>query len=542
MSLPHDFDCIRDSGLITVFILGSGFSANYVPQLKDLYYTKKEHVERLLNCSPIDIDESNPDAFYLWCEHILQQISEVDSMPAKLRLSEALGLLTDQRWTGEIGLPIRGTTPRHRVTARLIKEGCLDIVWSLNWDTLLEDALEKIGFQKGVPKKRQPWRNSYLVTITNKEIRENARSDVVQILKPHGCVLALKEARKYYDNEDVDSAQELANRLKITFSDLNKSDQDSKAIQPDETDVAFQRKLKDCVRTYPLVVVGWSISEPYLKDALIAAATDDRTTNRIGNLTIIDPEFNDNGHTLVTSAYNLSPENVHITVSRNKQGLTTNLLFLWIQTQYVFDVLFEIADKKAQIIIEELRETIKDPVETNSLYSWVDSYLPVWNQLCWRGGIVSCQDFNPSCVHLNERDHYVPLDITKSDRIDLRVAALLLTETFCETNKWDFEEFPGGYWSPNQGRLVLPLPAWGQLNHLHALNSLANAIHKKPGRINSIDIYPIDDCGNRLNEDSRIVWNLRANVAELMPVASRSTADQIGLASSLQYMEEQVHA
>jgi hypothetical protein len=130
-------------------VVGAGLSWGLVPLPEELLRQWKEGAERELGCDAIDNLPGGSAALYAWAERILAHLSDRGGTPPKLALAKALGLLADQSWTGNVPVPLRGTTPRHRVIARFAREQRWASVWSLNWDCILENALERVGLERG---------------------------------------------------------------------------------------------------------------------------------------------------------------------------------------------------------------------------------------------------------------------------------------------------------------------------------------------------------------------------------------------------------
>lgn len=73
----------------------------------------------------------------------------------------------------------------HELIAELIKLGLVKTVLTTNFDTLIEKALNKTGLIEGV---------NYQVFSTEKEFENiNWKSDLIKIIKIHGCILNKKE-------------------------------------------------------------------------------------------------------------------------------------------------------------------------------------------------------------------------------------------------------------------------------------------------------------------------------------------------------------
>ena len=106
---------------------------------------------------------------------------------SRLWLADELGMLDDRRWFGETGLSLSGNTPRHRAIARFAVEDRLKAIVSLNWDTLLEAALDSVGLAEGVTPPR-PWRVTARVSaIDDIHMPHLGYANIFPVIKPHGC-------------------------------------------------------------------------------------------------------------------------------------------------------------------------------------------------------------------------------------------------------------------------------------------------------------------------------------------------------------------
>src|SRR5262249_6833845 len=126
-----------------IVVAGTGLSAGIAPTIPD----------SKLDLDAVGMKYTPPIAdsdFYVLAELIIHQLgSEGRSLDeSKLFLAEALGLFRDRSWFGETGVPLRGNTPRHRAIARFAVEKRLRAIVSLNWDALLEAALDTVGLSE----------------------------------------------------------------------------------------------------------------------------------------------------------------------------------------------------------------------------------------------------------------------------------------------------------------------------------------------------------------------------------------------------------
>ncbi|MEK7753071.1 MAG: hypothetical protein AAB654_14200, partial [Acidobacteriota bacterium] len=223
-STPHDFIQLRVGSRPPFLMVGAGLSWDLVPGPNTLLKQRKLAAEAKLELSPIDVDVHADGALYEWAERAITELEHRGEALPKLKLAHALGLVSDDRWTAQIGLPLRGTMARHRVIARLAREKRWSSIWSFNWDTHIENALERVGFDRDEPRSMQPWITAYRTIVIREDFRHRARTDVVCVFKPHGCVRALLRAQKELDHGDPQVAQDCANRLMGTSKNRSVSD------------------------------------------------------------------------------------------------------------------------------------------------------------------------------------------------------------------------------------------------------------------------------------------------------------------------------
>lgn len=149
-NVPHTFEQLRVGVRRPFLMAGAGLSWGLVPGPDALLAARRATAEAELGCSTT-VDSASAGALYKWAEEILAQLTARAEPAPKLKLAEALGLLSEAYWIAEVGLPLRGTTPRHRVLVRLARENRCVSIWSFNWDSHIENALERVGFDRDEP-------------------------------------------------------------------------------------------------------------------------------------------------------------------------------------------------------------------------------------------------------------------------------------------------------------------------------------------------------------------------------------------------------
>ena len=422
--LPHNFPSLRRSGAAehrrSLLIMGAGMSFGLVPGPGTLCQAKRRDAERALNCTT----SLAPDDFdlYKWADEVLAHLESHNDPNPKLTLAQSLDITSDPRWRGCAGT--ERNTPRHRVIARFAREGLWEQIWSLNWDCIQERALENVGLVRDGKEAGLPWPTVFRAFITAAECGAIAADKTVKVIKPHGCVMALAAGEEAMRRGDLPRARQLASRFLITASELA-----SLAPAPgNPTQHFIFASLSTELSSHPLIVGGWSVSEEYLLKYIDENVRPVLQQQRLAvdELCIIDIHFNDKGHTRLAGFYGKARASTHIPVS----DLTTDGLFLWIQTLYALDCLRGWAAGKDRLSIEDLAARLNQPPDSPSFVTrWVDSFLPVWVRLCWRCGLVDC--FNsrgePVAAHeipLESRDEHIPWHIENIRRPDLGSAAM----------------------------------------------------------------------------------------------------------------------
>lgn len=255
VNVPHDFGQFLGRTREPLLFVGSGLSYGFVPLIDQLVPERKDHIEAIFGTG----SQSTAEGPYRWARAILDHLTASGIARPRLRLAEELGLLSDPRWTATTGLPLRRALPRHRVIARFAREELWDSICSLNWDTYIEQALLRIGFTRNRSRYPQPWLAVFRTIVTRDDRQSFGERHCFSILKPHGCVEALKEAREAELNGEYARATGLAARFKITDVDLERP------WHGDPDDDWFLTQLSALLGRRPLMVLGWSISEPYLQ-------------------------------------------------------------------------------------------------------------------------------------------------------------------------------------------------------------------------------------------------------------------------------------
>jgi hypothetical protein len=487
--LPHNFPTLRQAGngnhRPSVLLLGAGMSHNVVPMPGALLADKRADAEAKLGyTSALPLLPSPPAThLYEWADEIMTQLIANGDPNPKLTLAESLDIPQDSRWLGCVST--QRNTPRHRVIARFAREGLWDQIWSLNWDCVQESAFENVGIKRHGQDDGMPWTTVFNVFLTAAQCAQMGEQYSIRVIKPHGCVMGLVDAQQARDGGNNALALDLSERFLITATELA-------SLAPSAGGNAAQQFIFAtlCVKlcSHPFVVAGWSASEKYLIDYMNANVRPQLMhQNRqpplaVDELSVIDREFNGNGHTQLASFYGKNAASAHIHVEQ--AGLTTNQFFLWLQALYAVGRLDLHANVEDKTAIAELTAMIGQPIDVSVfIIDWVDNFLPVWVRLCWRCGLVMCNKRDGQAVasediDLESRDEHIPWNLPNLLRPELKTAARLLAalQRSGSADEWDYEKFPGGLYRNNQ--LVIPLPVWNgpPPNDLRGLKALIDAI------------------------------------------------------------------
>jgi hypothetical protein len=444
-------------------------------------------------------------------------------MPAKLRLAQALGLLDDRSWFGTLDIPLRSLAPRHRVLARFVRDELLKNVWSFNWDCLFENALARVGLKRGEAAHNQPWLTRFSTIIVQEDFPKLSENHLFCILKPHGCVTALIEARQAFDSGDLPKARELAERFMITASELG-------AARYNATDKQFTTKMQEQLQAYPVMIIGWSISDPYLI-ALANEVVGLRLEKSIPEeLTIVDIAFNNKGHTQIATQYGHTEATAFFKVSTKPSETNTDALLLWLQAIFCLDQLIAVSGRypDLQVRLCAHRKTLSATVKNHLIVDWADEFLPAWTRLCWRGGLVPCQGFDPYELEIDRADEQIPWHVPEAiRRYDLEAGAFLLDRVLACPGNWDLKMFPGGFWNQAELRLVLPIPAWGNFNSLGALKP--HVADLRMGYIERIDILPLTYDNAAVTVST--VDGIRRSLSQVIPLPQFADPANIMVAS-----------
>lgn len=516
--IPHSFDSLLEKTRSPSFFAGAGLSAGVVPGPVRLFNDRKEIAEEALGVG------SDKDSLYDWAEAILDQLPSDNAEPPKLRLAKALGLFENPSWRGDVSFPVRGTAARHRVVARFAREELWASAWTWNWDCVLERALEAIGFERGDALRNQPWLTRYNTVVVQEDFPKLGEHNLFCLLKPHGCVNALELADEAWASGDANRAIELADRFKISAGELEQA-------SDSPTDTRFFQRMTVLLLSSPALIVGWSVSEPYLVKVINDALSDKLTKKgQLEELSIVDLSFNDAGHAETADCYGLTEAQVFFRVDPGDPGFTTDRFFLWLQARFCLQRLAAAApnDQLKERLIAGYQ--LIEPPANESLIDWADSFIPAWCRLCWRANTVRCAGFDYHQLSLETPEEHIPLRLAPLPRPDLAAASQLF-DMFMASPNWDLTTFAGAFWRSGEQRLVVPLPTWSEVHDLAALKPWV--IDCPIGMIERVDILPVHVEG-ALPIDEALAHALRSKLGSALGTPYFADPQHIGIVSNLE--------
>jgi hypothetical protein len=489
----------RDSSPAPLLIVGAGLSfglAPAAPELAAMIATRKTDIEKELGIreGPAITDSAS---LYAWADHCLGALSAAmpdnAAIDAKIRLARAMGLMADKRYLAQAGVGPRGTTARHRVLARLAREGRVRAVWSFNWDCWLEASFEAVGMRRDDGASQQiandRWMTRYQVWFKD-AVNKNA-TDMQLLFKAHGCLRALHEGKGDFVIATSEMAQTLASQPS-TRRDL----------------------LLDHTKGGSAIAVGWSASEPYIVE-LFATQQGKLPPPLTGTITFIDVKPDQPDQNVIRQAYSAQPQDKGVKVNGSGNGQTDDLM-LWLQSKRGLRSLQEACDglpSRAAVQLIEQRIPDFDAARMASMWPspFFDDWLPVWLRCCF---FTRAMEFavplgqELRLLPSERRDAHIPWGTPPKPRRDLRAAAALLLalDAGCQPEcPWHFDAFPGAMWRPGDSHLVLPIPIWADPSRAAraTIKPLVDALHwSDKARILTLTILPLDAADEALPADT----------------------------------------
>jgi len=517
MIIPHHFPSLIDGPRQVIIIAGTGLSFPNAPTTEDLL-PKLKTMTAALHIPPVDDFYKLADA--LLKNRVANGMAEAES---RLWLATELGMLDDRRWFGDIGLPLSGNTPRHRAIARFAVEGRLRAIVSLNWDALLEVALESVGLMEKVNPHR-PWQiSSYARVVDDTHMPKLATTLVFPIIKPHGCVRECKQARaKFRSTGTIPRFT-----LKLTETDLSR---------PGSCNLV-DRKVECYLSECPLIAIGWRASEPNLRKIIVDTARAVKRTEPdafalIARSWYPNENKNDPNHWEIADGYGTNQVCSHFKVP-DTDCPNMDYFFQWLQARYALTKMIGAANPTQQEFLKAQLRVLDKPSLDVRILEWVDCWLYIWVRLCWRTGVMHGIDPNtnreikPCEIPVTPRDVHIPLSGMSNVRRDLQAAVRLLVELGDSLSKFKYDVFPGGLWDPPTRLLYLPLPGWrgiGSTYDLAALKPLVDALKGK-GFVRELRLVWLDT--ENTAPDRAHQLQLEAQVKSLMPFTRLASGDAI---------------
>ena len=528
-SFPNDLPDARDPAKPSLVFCGAGMSAGAIPGAAGLYRDIHEQAEASLGItgkithSRYTIHQEDVRLYY-WAEDVLAILEGNGLKLPKLRLAEAMGLLSDNRWYHNTTVNLRGTAPRHRIIARFAKEGLCQSIWSFNWDCHLENAFEEVGLPSNPPSFETPWRKSFYGThVHEANSPANPHPSAINIHKPHGCVRSITAAQAT-ESHDEGLAEKISNRFMITMSELKHRDNKHPGHSQDEV---FFDKLRDETQGRLNLFCGWSAGEDSLKSQLNA-----RYKLKKNTLAVMDLDWSA-GHEELACELGTSKKNALFQVEQENCPNRDDF-FLWQQALYTLDRLEH--ENGGQSIEDKdganWRSTLTACPADDFFLSWCDDFLPTWVRLCWSSGQVKARRFPSHRVDIDKRDEHIPLSYDDIDRPDLMAAVRILHELSSNNPGFNATDYPGGLYHEASRSLVIPIPLWQEINHLRALRPLIDSLRNRLSFVESVLLWTlVPPIANAPSQ--QMISNARDMLASAMPIPAFAQADRIRVINTL---------
>ncbi|GMT39497.1 MAG: hypothetical protein IEMM0001_0232 [bacterium] len=260
-----------------------------------------------------------------------------------------------------------GNTPRHRALARFVVEERVRAIVSLNWDTLLETALDSVGLTEGGSLPR-PWKvTKYARVVDKTHMPMLAQANVFPVVKPHGCVRELERLRNQFRSGNTIGSV----TFKLTSSELSN-------ITPDQQHVV-NTNVRNYISECPLVGIGWRASESYLREAIVEIANQVQRTEQDA-FTLIDICWNSD-HSEIAAAYSKNKSDSFAQVMTDTNP-STDCVLQWLQARYALIRMIDMVPNSEQAPLVQLLQELDQPNCDHPVQSWADFWLPTWVRIC----------------------------------------------------------------------------------------------------------------------------------------------------------------
>ncbi|MDZ7661043.1 SIR2 family protein [Thiohalophilus sp.] len=330
----------------------------------------QEKVESELECeSGYNFTDDEKD-LYKWADAIFEILVDKNgdsNLIAKQKIAKAINVLDNPSFLAKVNIPIRGATYRHRVVARLAREGRWHAIWSLNWDVVLEAALRSVGLinnEKNQPPERLPndW-PEWFVSWTQPQNNPGDSKKVIRVMKPHGCVEKLSEGNETF---------------LITSSELDNIKSSLKANN---------YNLVADFNTRPLISIGWKAAEDYIRDVLKQCQEAHSLVKKDieDPLSIVDIKKRHEYHDFILDKYEVNEGAAFFKV-KNDECPNADDLLLWVQTIFGLQCLINLSQAEGELrdVLTDLLDRIGKPDCNCWLNTWFDDFLPAWVLLCFK--------------------------------------------------------------------------------------------------------------------------------------------------------------
>ena len=530
MVFPHRFPSLINGSVLPALVLGSGMSAGYAPLVTDLLPLRSSAEQKLsINTGITSSPTDEPDTFYAWAQEVIEAIKASKNLlpykSPKLNLAWALQMFENSRWLAEESLPLRGNTPRHRAIARLALEKRLHVLVSLNWDYLLEAAIESCGLPRDIqdPMRPGPYK-AYKVLVQDADFSEAVPEAILKVIKPHGCIRALYKARRREETSGVEESPV----FRVTKSELE-------SIRENP---GVRTSINSSLRARPLIGAGWAMSEPYIREDL-ATLQEQSPSLEMDRLSVLDLVWRPT-HAEVAMAFKVEQKDAHFSLQRAPTTPNTDAVFQWIFAQYVIAFLNGFAPSPIRPEIGALKTLLESYPPPSWVIQWCDDFLPSWIRTCWRAGGVPFKDNNGMQIpsHLlstGPRDYHIPIDCGgayNQTRPDLVAAAVLLAALRSAKRLWVYDLYPGALWHEGDRELLIAVPNWintDEFNDLEGIKPLIESMKRERGLafVRSIKILPLGPTIEQLTTAQKrmLETSVRRQMNQAMFAAQQSSGD-----------------
>jgi len=376
-----------------------------------------------------------------------------------------------------------------------------------------------------------PWNQWYFTWSPGDVAHPAGHHGTVYVCKPHGCV------RKILANNPL---------FIVTRSELQ-------ALTPRLEPAAAEMNVG--LSHVPLLTAGWRADEDYIcRNIELLRDRGTLLTEGVDRLSIINrtwypqPPCNAHqNHQRLAAAFGVTRADCFFEVGI-PDAPTFDDLFQWAQTRYFLQILRIFAEHNEHWVgqateIAGIEGYFAEPRPGHIVNGLVDEFLSVWVRLCFntrrvlfmRHGAPIPQAIVPTDL----RDEHIPWMYDGITRYDLLATIPLLLSIWRRISEpaaiqWDFGEFPGALWNGIDGHLILPLPAWNNIEEpidLAGLKPLVESRNwERKGEIRRLSVLPLRSLPTDPHySDDRLA--MRGSVAMLMKSAALAEPANLAVSS-----------